>query len=109
DWDLALPAGSVAAARRLADRVGAAFVPLGEAHGMARVVGAAGPSAWRVDVADFRGATLEADLAGRDVTVNALAVSLDAALRGPAAVVDPTGGLADLAARRLRACAPDAL
>ncbi len=108
DWDLALPAGSVAAARRLADRVGAAFVPLGEAHGMARVVGAAGPSAWRVDVADFRGATLEADLAGRDVTVNALAVSLAAALRGPAAVVDPTGGLADLAARRLRACAPDA-
>src|SRR5581483_7804789 len=108
DWDLALPAGSVAAARRLADRVGAAFVPLGEAHGMARVVGAPG-SGWRLDVADFRGPTLEADLAGRDVTVNALAVSLDAVLRGPAAVVDPTGGLADLAIRRLRACAPDAL
>ena len=107
DWDLALPAGSVAAARRLADRVGAAFVPLGEAHGMARVVGAPG-SGWRLDVADFRGPTLEADLAGRDVTVNALAVSLDAVLRGPAAVVDPTGGLADLAIRRLRACAPDA-
>jgi putative nucleotidyltransferase with HDIG domain len=62
-----------------------------------------------IDLADFRGPTLEADLAGRDVTVNALAVSLADLLRGPAAaVVDPTGGLADLAAGRLRACAPTA-
>src|SRR5262249_36048493 len=46
---------------------------------------------------------------GRDVTVDALAVDLHALLRGPAAVQDSTGGLADLAAGRLRACSPTAL
>jgi putative nucleotidyltransferase with HDIG domain len=108
DLDVALPTGSVAAARRLADRLGAAFVPVGEAHGVGRVVvrqTGTGPSL-HIDLADFRGPTLEADLAGRDVTVNALAVPLDGLLRGGATVVDPTGGLADLAVRRLRACSP---
>lgn len=103
DVDLALPDGSSAAARRLADRLGGAFVPLGEPHGMARVV-LAGPPSLQVDLADFRGPSLGADLAGRDVTVDALAVDLHALLRGPAAVHDPTGGLGDLALRRLRAC-----
>ncbi len=107
DLDLTLPGGSLAAARRLADRLGAAFVPLSEPHGVARVVvrepTAAVPTL--IDLADFRGPALEADLAGRDVTVNALAVSLGALLRGPAMIVDPTGGLGDLSARRLRVCA----
>lgn len=107
DLDLALPAASLDAARRLADRLGAAFVPLGEPHGMARVV-VGGPAPAVIDLADFRGPSLEADLRGRDFTVNALAVSLPDLLRGPAPVVDPTGGLADLAARRLRACSPRA-
>ncbi len=117
DLDLALPSGSLAAARRLADRLGAAFVPLGEPHGMARVVvPAAAPAAGapaglpsiRIDLADFRGPTLEADLAGRDLTVNALALPLDRLLRGDFTLVDPLGGVADLAARRLRACRPSA-
>ena len=107
DLDLALPAGSVAAARRLADRLDGAFVPLGEAHGTARVV-LRQPIAAVLDLTDFRGPSLEADLRGRDVTIDALAVPVEALVRGPAAVVDPTGGLADLAARRLRACSPTA-
>jgi putative nucleotidyltransferase with HDIG domain len=104
DVDVVLPAESALVGRRLADRIGGAFVPLGEAHGMARVV-VTGPAPVQFDLADFRGPTLDADLAGRDVTVDALAVELSTLLRGPAAVHDPTGGLADLAARRLRACA----
>ncbi len=107
DLDLALPAGSVDAARRLADRLGGAFVPLGEPHGMARVV-LRPPLAGRVDLADFRGPDLEADLRGRDLTVDALAAPVAALARGPVALVDPTGGLADLAERRLRACGPAA-
>jgi putative nucleotidyltransferase with HDIG domain len=103
DIDLALPGDSAAAARRLADRLGGAFVPLGEPHGMARVV-LEGPPPLHLDLAEFRGPSLDADLAGRDVTIDALAVDLGALLRGPAAVHDPTGGLGDLAARRLRAC-----
>ena len=107
DLDLALPGGSSAAARRLADRLGGAFVALGEPHGMARVV-LPGAPALHVDLADLRGPSLEADLLGRDVTINALAVDLGALLDGPAEVQDPTGGLDDLAARRLRACRPAA-
>ena len=107
DLDLALPSGSVAAARRLADRLGAVFVPLGEPHGMARVV-VDRPARVVIDLADFRGPTLAADLGGRDVTADALALSLDQLLEGEAPVLDPTGGLADLAARRLRACSPTA-
>jgi putative nucleotidyltransferase with HDIG domain len=106
DLDLALPAGGLDAARRLADRLGGAFVPLGEPHGMARVV-LGGSVPLIVDLADFRGPTLEADLAGRDFTINALAVSLgDLVAGGRGEVADPTGGLGDLAARRLRACGP---
>jgi poly(A) polymerase len=108
DVDLALPRGSVVVGRQLADRLDGAFVPLGEPHGMARVV-LAGPPPLHVDLADLRGPGLREDLAGRDVTVDALAVDLHALLRGPAAIQDSTGGLADLAARRLRACGPTAL
>src|SRR5262245_46098666 len=70
DVDLVLPSESGAAARRLADRLGGTFVPLGEPHGMARVVLAA-PSL-HFDLTDFRGSNLDADLMGRDVTVDAL-------------------------------------
>src|SRR5262245_31750239 len=108
DIDLALPGGSGAAARRLADRLGGAFVPLGEPHGMARVV-LAGPPPLHVDPAALRGPPLGEDLAGPDVTVDALAVDLHELLLGPAAIRDSTGGLADLAARRLRACRPTTL
>jgi putative nucleotidyltransferase with HDIG domain len=107
DVDLALPAGSVEAARRVAERLGAAYVPLGEPHGVARVV-LPGPPPLQVDLADLRAPTLEGDLAARDVTIDALAVDLAALLRGPAAVQDPTGGVGDLAERRLRACGASA-
>lgn len=107
DLDLLLPGGSLEAARRLAGRLDAAFVPIGAPHGVARVV-ASRPRPLRIDLADFRGPSLEADLRGRDFTIDALAVPLVPLLAGAAPVADPTGGLADLAARRLRACAPGA-
>ena len=99
DLDVAVEAGALDLARRVAARVGAAFVPLDPERGTARVV--AGPL--RLDLSDFRAPTLEGDLAARDYTVDALAVPLHDLLRdGRARVVDPTGGLDDLAARRLR-------
>ena len=103
DLDVVVPSGSVAAARRLADRLGGAVVPVGAAHGVGRVV-LSGPRRTVIDLADFRRPDLDADLAARDVTVDALAVSLEALLAGLASIHDPTGGLGDLAARRLRAC-----
>lgn len=46
------------------------------------------------------GASIEDDLARRDFTVNAIALPLTGSGRAP--LIDPFGGLADLAARRLR-------
>jgi putative nucleotidyltransferase with HDIG domain len=108
DVDLAIPADSVSVARRVAERLEGAYVPLGEPHGMARVVVSGSPPL-HVDLADLRRPDLDADLRARDVTIDALAVDLTALLRGVAPIRDPTGGLVDLAARRLRACGPAAL
>ena len=56
-----------------------------------------------LDLAEFRAPTLEGDLAGRDFTLNALAVDLKAILgQGPPGLSDPGGGLEDLAQGRLR-------
>jgi len=64
-----------------------------------------GPRVFRVagrrplDIAEIEGGSIEADLGRRDFTVNAVAVALAG---GPATIVDPFGGLADLARGRLR-------
>jgi hypothetical protein len=83
-----------AAARRLGRRTGGAVFLLSERHG-----------AWRVALADGRTVDftllkgdIRNDLAGRDFTVNAIAVPLPAG-----SPIDPYGGRADLEARRLRA------
>jgi len=95
DFDVATPAP--------VERVLALFphsIPIGLRHGTVMVPTPAGP----VDVTRFRnGPRLEDDLAHRDFTLNALAWSPGDA------VVDRHGGLADLAAGRLRAVGdPDA-
>ena len=106
DLDLALPRGALALAERLAARLGASAVVLDVERGAARVAGLG----VQVDLNDFRAPTLEGDLAERDFTVNALAVDLDRLLaRGRAPLVDPTGGLRDLRARRLRPAGPGVL
>ncbi|MBK8985240.1 MAG: HDIG domain-containing protein [Chloroflexi bacterium] len=60
-----------------------------------------------LDFSRFRGPDLAADLQDRDFTVNAMALPATAVTQ--AALVDPHGGLADLAARRLRLVQPEAL
>ena len=62
-----------------------------------------GPRVYRVagrrpvDIAEIEGGSIGTDLARRDFTVNAVALPLDGG-----AVLDPFGGLEDLARRRLR-------
>lgn len=53
-----------------------------------------------LDFARFRGADLEADLLARDFTINALALPATAQTR--LAIIDPSGGLGDLDAKRIR-------
>ena len=102
DLDVALDGDVAAAAKALRKRTGGAAFPLSEAFGGWRVVGP--QHAWHVDVLPLLGGDLEADLAARDFTINAMARPV-----GGGDLVDPHGGAADLAARRLRTVAPRAL
>src|SRR6185295_17756012 len=67
DLDLAVSTGALELGRALADGLGWSFVPLDAQRGVCRIVGDL-----QIDIADFRGPDLGADLAGRDFTVNAL-------------------------------------
>jgi poly(A) polymerase len=101
DIDVVLEGDARPAARRIAKRAGGAAFELSDVFGGWRVVGPG--QSWQVDVQPLHGGTLEADLAARDLTVNAMAEPL----RG-GDLVDPHGGRADLAARRLRMVSPAA-
>jgi poly(A) polymerase len=95
DLDLVVAGDVEAAARTLARAARAAVFPLSEDFGAWRVVARGG--GWQADLAPLLGETIEHDLAQRDFTVNAIAEPL-----AGGEPVDPTGGRADLAARRLR-------
>ncbi len=85
--------------------IGGSFVSLHDAQPTARVVQAGR----QYDFAQYRAETLAGDLRRRDFTVNAMAVDLRTLLvGGNEDVIDPCGGVADLDARLLRPCAPDA-
>jgi len=101
DVDLVVPDDPRRAARRIARAAGGAAFELSDAFGGWRVVGPG--QAWQVDVTPLQGASLAADLATRDLTVNAMAEPLSGG-----EIVDPHGGREDLAARRLRMVSPEA-
>lgn len=106
--DIALERGAMAFAQHVANTMGAAYVPLDDQHGHARVVVTAQPPI-ELDFGDFRGATLEADLRARDFTVNAMAIPLAAWVQHPdslVALIDPLRGQDALALRQLIPCFP---
>ena len=85
-------------ARDVADRLDGFYFPLDEERGTARVVLVTDEGSRReLDFALLRGGGLETDLAGRDFTINAMAV--DEAQQ----LIDPLGGEADLTAGEIRA------
>jgi poly(A) polymerase len=97
DVDLAVAAEVSDAAQAIRRGANGAAFRLSEEFATWRVVAAHG--AWHVDLGAVRGGAIEADLALRDFTINALAFPL-ADLT--AAVLDPHQGLADLDSRTLR-------
>jgi Poly A polymerase head domain len=96
DLDVACP-DPEAAARAYAKVAGGALFPLSERHGAWRVAFRSGRT---VDFTPLRNG-IEADLATRDFTINAIAVPLDGGEH-----VDPHGGRGDLEKRVLRAVSP---
>lgn len=128
DWDITVHGDAAALARRLADELGGYYARMHERA--SRVVVPASPEGGDeviLDIAPFKGQSLEDDLRLRDFTVNAIAAPLDAITRyielggfGLSAagnkgyrrgallpLIDPTRGVADILARRLRAVDSD--
>jgi len=101
DLDVAVEGDVAAAARSLARTARGPVFELSDAFGSWRVM--ARNRGWQVDLSPLRGGSLEADLALRDFTVNAIAEPLQGGAR-----VDPHGGARDLAAGCLRAVGPEA-
>ena len=101
DFDLVLDADVAGAARTLARAARGPAFELSDEFGAWRVLAA--DRSWQADLSPLRGGSLEADLALRDFTVNAIAEPLSGGER-----IDPHDGAGDLAARRLRAVGPRA-
>jgi poly(A) polymerase len=101
DLDVVVEGDVRSAARRLGRGAGGASFELSDQFGAWRVV--ARDRSWQVDFVPLAGGSLEADLAARDLTVNAMAEPL-----AGGELVDPHGGERDLRERRLRMVAPDA-
>jgi poly(A) polymerase len=106
DIDLAVSHQTLELAKAAARALGGTYVLLDEGERTARVV--AGEVI--LDLAEFRGPDLIADLQGRDFTLNALALDLAALLAGePPELIDPLEGRADLAAGQIRLVAAENL
>ncbi|MGB3903534.1 MAG: hypothetical protein WBB22_01295 [Anaerolineae bacterium] len=102
DLDLAVAREAIGLARRAADRLGGAFVLLDEERQTARVVLRDENERFYVDFASLRGDSVETDLAGRDFTINAMAINAQDAAPRPQ-LIDPYGGGQDLDRKVVRA------
>jgi putative nucleotidyltransferase with HDIG domain len=101
DYDVAVAGDPRAVARQLAQRTSGHPFELSEGFGAWRVVSR--DRRWNVDLMPVAGESIEADLARRDLTINAIAQALP-----DGELIDPFGGLSDLEACRLRAVSPQA-
>ena len=108
--DLAVPTGALELSSALAAHLPGAFVPLDEEVGSARVVVLADGERIELDVSDFRGTSLNADLGHRDFTINAMAVTLQDWLKDPhhlRSLIDPLRGRDAMARKQLIPCFPE--
>ncbi|MDP1779149.1 MAG: hypothetical protein Q8K73_02635, partial [Anaerolineales bacterium] len=115
DFDFALPSNGISVARKVANSLGAAFMPLDDERDTGRVI-LTDQDGKRVflDFATFRGTnpstrfasgqSLEEDLRARDFTINAIAYNLR-----DNTIIDPMDGANDIRAKVIRACSPTSL
>ncbi len=107
DVDLAVERNAILLSRKLAESLQAAFVPLDEENGCARVVVSQNNTRIVLDLADFRASSLEGDLGKRDFTINAMAMPLSDWVNGDFQsdrLIDPLRGRQALRQQQLSAC-----
>ncbi|NJN53932.1 MAG: HDIG domain-containing protein [Anaerolineae bacterium] len=98
DLDFVQPADAVKLSFRVADALGVPAYVLDKERDTGRVI--LPEQHTYLDFACFRGSDLEADLLGRDFTINAIA--LPAGAQTDASLIDPSNGRADLQAKLIR-------
>lgn len=105
DLDFAVPSNGISLARRVANALNADFMVLDAERDTGRViVNNADGARTFLDFATYRGETFDADLRGRDFTMNAIAFDLQAQT-----IIDPLNGTPDLRAKIIRGCSPTSL
>ena len=95
DLDMVVPADALGQVRKLSQEFGGACVVLDRDRDIARLV----LGRWTIDLARQEGNNLTADLLRRDYRINAIALTLTTEPK----LLDPSGGIADLCARRITA------
>jgi poly(A) polymerase len=101
DIDIAVKGDATNIARKIAKATGGKYVLLDETNKVARVVVADGCQ-WHLDFSPFLD-NIEADLARRDFTINAMAFELQSLVSGSLKLVDPLYGGKDLKKKLVRA------
>ncbi len=109
DIDLAVRADALKTAQEMAVALAGKYVILDAVHGIARIVifspeGINSKKQYYIDLSTLAGG-IEEDLARRDFTIDAMAVSLDLFLESPSSsnIIDPFKGRDDLNDRHIRA------
>ena len=95
DLDMVVPADALGQVRKLSREFGGTCVVLDRDRDIARLV----MGSWTIDLARQDGDDLTADLLRRDYRINAIALTLTTEPK----LLDPSGGIADLCARRITA------
>jgi hypothetical protein len=104
DIDIALIGDTHAIGRMLARELRGHVFWLHQEEGVVRVA-LPKHEGLQIDLCPLRG-SLDDDLRARDLTINAMAMAVEHGLDAAAPVLDPMGGQADLAGKRVRFCTP---
>lgn len=102
DIDIAVRGDAISLAEKVARSLPGRFVLLDAENGIARVIATQGKKQWQVDFSSFEG-DIEADLARRDFTIDAMAIGLAGPIfltegkgQTELELVDPFGGRKDV-------------
>ena len=106
DIDISLEGDALETAQILASAINGKYVVLDEVNRIARVVLTVNARPLYIDVTSFYD-NIETDLAGRDFTIDAMAVDLQDFLSGSINLIDPYNGKDDLEKGIIRALRPE--
>lgn len=106
DLDLATPTQSIKLARKITNALDGDMFIMDADRGVVRVLLNMSASTFIIDIANFRGDDLLADLQGRDFTINAMAVDMLGDLE---LLIDPLNGAVDATQKVIRRCTPQSI